>query len=383
MGRNRYPRVAVAMDFGGSMSKIIAKLLNHMWSLNMEPEVMTVSSESIEHYQSNKLGQAEPADRAWVKVGGEYYAVGFLARNQFLGNPGLNQLKYELAWLKVLAAVWVVKEKFGLGNQLKLALACLLPPGEYEDRDSFAQILAKSLASFETPSGQMNVTLEEFNCKPEGAGVFMLHRYKRKRELRRKVAAVVTVGYRNANVMVSRRGEVGEYQTTDLGMVKMVKGVMKRTSGQSLESLSTAIAKAGEEIAPEPLMKVLRSKDPIRAQEELASLREAIRVERQAYIKALTSRLGEILPNDLDEVVLAGGTADYVASALAHFLAKVQVFWHAEVEYPPDLDTDEMGSRLADVWCIYCYFMERLAQTKFFSASTSARSKSEKKVVVW
>ncbi len=112
MERNRHPRLALAIDFGSSMSKAIANVCNEVWSLNMEPEVMTVSSESIDHYQNNKLGQASPADRARVGIGKEYYAVGFFAPNRFLGNPGLKRLKYELATPKEPPAIWVIKEKY-------------------------------------------------------------------------------------------------------------------------------------------------------------------------------------------------------------------------------------------------------------------------------
>ena len=394
MGRKRNPIVIVVMDFGGSITKIVVYIDGQLWSLNMEPGVIEVTANLIEHYQQNKLGQASPQDRAWIQVGEQYYAVGFLASNRFLANAGLSRLKYERAWIKVLAALWVIKKKFDLPNQFKLALACLLPPGEYKDQENFEVLLREALASFVTPDGEMKVTLEEFNCKPEGAGIFMLHRLKRGRELKKVTAVVLMLGYRNASVMISHRGEVGKSITTDLGFVKLVEAVMRRTSGQTVERLATAISQSGEAIAPEPLKKILRTQAPERREEELSSLMEAIRAEREQFVEILKNWLREILPPLFDEVVLAGGTADYLSESLGEFFADSKMYWHAEVELPEGFDDDGLGNRLADVWCLYCYFQERLSAKKFLKPKRKAKQANstvavnplqveEKKIVIW
>jgi hypothetical protein len=90
----------------------------------------------------------------------------------------ISELKKNNATYKVLAAVWVLAQNYQLGNQLDLSLACFLPPGEYRDRENFQTQLETALKEFETPTGIFKVNLIDFNCKPEGAGVFMHHRRK-------------------------------------------------------------------------------------------------------------------------------------------------------------------------------------------------------------
>jgi hypothetical protein len=62
-----------------------------------------------------------------VSVEDQCYAVGYLAQSKFNGNPGLSSLKYERAFPKTLAAVWVAARELKLKNKLSAAIAILLP----------------------------------------------------------------------------------------------------------------------------------------------------------------------------------------------------------------------------------------------------------------
>ncbi|MBR8839183.1 MAG: ParM/StbA family protein [Stigonema ocellatum SAG 48.90 = DSM 106950] len=203
--------LTLALDFGGSATKIVyaTSLDQKARLLCMEPEVAVLGRESILEYEGGKLGSSDPENVAWVAVGEQYRAVGYLAQSRFYANAGLSELKYERAIYKTLAAIWVIKEKLQLGSRLGVAIAVLLPPGEYEDRERFEKMLRSSLAEYQTPTGRMSVSLKAFNCKPEGGGIYLVHRRKVGEVLKTRVCAIAMIGYRNASVLVSQRGVIG------------------------------------------------------------------------------------------------------------------------------------------------------------------------------
>lgn len=116
--------------------------------------------------------------------------------------------------------------------KFSVALACLLPAGEFKNRERFAAMLKASTANFLAPAGRISVSIELFDCRPEGSGIFLVHRLATLSSFKARVVGVVMVGYRNASVLGSHRGQLGDAVTSDLGFVRMVKSVMSRTSGQ-------------------------------------------------------------------------------------------------------------------------------------------------------
>lgn len=205
MGRQRKrnsPDLILTLDLGGSLTKgiYVDKSGEHR-AMCMEPEAIEIPKSSIDNYERNKFGDANPSDAAWVGTGDTYYAVGYLAATQFNANAGLNQLKVERAVPKVLAAVWVAASEMELGCELTLALAVLLPPGEYESREALERELTESLADYETPAGRFHVTLTRYDCKPEGGGTYLIYKRLHEASLSQNTTAVVMVGYRNASVL--------------------------------------------------------------------------------------------------------------------------------------------------------------------------------------
>lgn len=362
--KNRPPDLIIVLDFGGSLTKVIYMDKSGLPKpLCMEPEVIGVPKTSIENYERKKLGNSDFADSAWVGVGESYYAVGYLAASQFNGNAGLNQLKYERAYPKTLAAVWAVAQELGLKNKFSAAIAVLLPPGEYENAAGLERLIRRGLAAYETPTGVLNVSLEHFECKPEGGGVYLIHEFNNSAVLKRKTWAVVMVGYRNASVLVTARGQVNKRVTSNLGFVKLVEAVRDRTSGLALNRLAEAIALAGEQPNLKVLQPLLMSVTESGRRDELIELRSAIIECRLEYALSLKSWLREVLPRELDEVVLSGGTAQYLESELKDHFSGVTVNWNASIELPESLLSAELGNRLSDAYGMYQYFLNLLSQS--------------------
>jgi hypothetical protein len=364
--KNAEPDLALVLDFGGSLTKIIYRDKSGLPKvLCMEPEVLLVPKEAIRHYEATKLGTGTPANSAWVCVDEEScYVVGYLAKSQFNGNPGLHSIKYERAFPKTLAAVWAVASTQGLTKKKKLrvALAVVLPPGEHKNADQLKELITDGLAEFETPTGTINATLTNYDCKPEGGGVYLVHaKNQGKAVMATKTVAVVMVGYRNASILVANRGVVDQRETSALGFIKLVEQVKSRISTMADSArLAKAIALAGWEVRTEPLTPLAVSSVAEVRLEETRNLAEVITAARSQYVSSLTSWLRDTLPKDLDEVVLCGGTAYYLQEALVEHFHSVDIIWDASMELPEDLQTPELGKRMSDAYGIYQYFTSKV-----------------------
>ena len=358
------PLVVIALDFGGSGTKGIYSLheSSQAHSLFMEPEVGDITVESIKTYEQNLMGATEPENRAWVSVNGKTLAVGYLAQSKYYANAGLAELKYERAVYKTLAAIWVVKEKLKLPPKIRIALCVLLPPGEFENKVEFEQLVRTFSAEFLAGGIKMQVECVMFKCLPEGAGIFLSHQKRVGEALKQRVCAVAMVGFRNASVLISHRGIVSrEGKTSDLGMVRMVEKVVAATSGQTVERLTSAIASAGSDIDTRPLVRVLRQRSREGRTSELTTIVKAIRVARHEYVAALTSWLNQVVPLDVEEILFCGGTADYLKKELnSHYPATPCIF--SGLSVPKNVDKHSLGSRLADVYGAFLYFDERVKQ---------------------
>ena len=363
MGRkkkNLNPDLLVAIDFGGSATKVVAMIPGGQPILFwMTPEVIELDKDVIQEYEKNKWGEIEPEFCTWVGIKDKYAVVGHLAKVRFLANARLSQLKYELGVYKTLGVLFVLKEKLGLASNFNPALSCLLPPGEYPDADKFEQLLRDKLGLFETPSGALRVKMTHFDCKPEGAGVMSVHRSARGQILKHCVCVLLMMGYRNSSVLVSNRGALSKFQTSDFGMVKLVEGVMARTSGLDASLLPGAIFQAGDEVKSHALLSLVRSRERTRQQQELQEMREAITAARKEYLAAFKSWLSEVLPRKIDEVIFCGGTVDYLLEELkAFFSDDIRLYLHANLhkhEGLQSLANESWRGRFADVYGLFEY----------------------------
>ncbi|MEO1187319.1 MAG: ParM/StbA family protein, partial [Cyanobacteria bacterium J06636_27] len=206
---------------------------------------------------------------------------------------------------------------------------CLLPPGEFENRDSFYKNLQAILAGFITPTGKIQVKLTEFKCLPEGAGIYLAYQKKLGQQIKTKTIALVMVGYRNASVLISDKGIVSpDGKTSDLGMIRLLEKVVARTSGQDASQLAPAVVAAGNDISTTPLTKLLKSKKNVNKRHELMQIQKAIQLARSEYADVLTSWLDQVVPsNGVSEILFCGGTADYMRRELNSHYSGTPCLW--------------------------------------------------------
>ncbi|PAX57120.1 ParM/StbA family protein [Brunnivagina elsteri] len=355
LNREAYPEVILTLDFGGSGTKGIVQIRGGkptvLW---MEPAVIEANPIFLRD-KAHNLGNTYPENAAWVGIGEDYRAVGYLARTVYRATLGLKPRKYELAVYKTLAVVWTIAEKFKLLDSFSVSLALLLPPGEFEDSAFLKPMLKDALDEFDTPMGIMRVHLIGYECFPEGGGIYAMYCKNTGEAIRRKVIALVMLGYRNASAIVSRRGILNRGKTANLGMVRMVDLVMERTSGYESEELLEAIIAAGSEPKAQHFYHLCNSK--MNFNRQIEQIIFAVNSARDEYINSLANWLKEVLPtkNELDEVIICGGTADYLRDDLDAIFPVTPVVWHGGVEISKILNEQWLGNRLADVWALSVY----------------------------
>ncbi|NEO34590.1 MAG: ParM/StbA family protein [Symploca sp. SIO3C6] len=332
-------------------------------SFVMEAPVGAVSQELAKSYTDGNLSSAAPENIAWVAVGSECRAVGYLASSQFNAHIGLTGLKYEDAVYKALAAIWVISCRLQLESKFSIELAVMLPPGELNDSQQFFELLSHALKSYETPTGCLKVKLGTRQAFQEGSGICAMHCQKLGEAFSKRAIAYMMVGYRNASVLISARGAVGKGKTSDLGMVRMTELVQERTSGYNAARLTAAIAKADfNNLSRRHLLPLTRVRNLEQRQKEADQLIEAIKLARSDYAGMLTRWLTEVMPPDADELVFCGGTAEYLKPELRDYFSVYPQSWHGDIEVPQQLDCHGMGIRLADAYGAFCYFSSLFAE---------------------
>lgn len=352
------PDLTLAIDLGGSQTKAIASVFNKNdfpMLLCMEPEIADVSVVSIENYEKTKSGETDPENTCWVGIGEEYYAVGFLARNKYGGNSLLKQLKEENAVPKICGVLWVVSQKLKLMNKFTVSLAVLLPPSEYQDKERLETKLKQVLKRFNTPTGEIRVKLVDLNVVPEGVGIYLHRRNILGKNIKNCNLAVAMLGYRNASVQISNKGAVTPGVSNAFGMSWMLDDFVRRCSGLSKDDpyLIATVVAAGSECKPEVLATLSRRKSEVEVLAEGQDMSFALQISRDEYFRALVRWLLQEIPRDIDELILCGGTAEYLRSELEAYYSNVKLIWNGGVEIPPALDKVGMGVRLADVWALY------------------------------
>ena len=355
LNKNAFPEITLTLDFGGSGTKGIVQVAGAkptaFW---MEPAVIEANRTSLA-FQTRNLNNAYPENTAWVGVGEDYRAVGYLARSSYGATLFLRPRKFELAVYKTLAAVWVIKQKYKLPESFQISLALLLPPGEFEDSALLKPMLKDALIEFDTPTGILNASLVGYECFPESAGIYAMYCKNTGEAIRRKVIAIVMLGYRNASMIISRRGILNRGKTTNLGMAKMVEKVMERTSGLEVEQLTQAIVNAAFELKPQHFYSICTSSS--HQNSDVEKIISAVSTSRAEYVVTLANWLKEVLPhpNELDELIICGGTADYLRTELDEMFPVTPIEWHGGIEIPQSLNEKWLGNRLADVWALSVY----------------------------
>ena len=338
------PKLFLCVDPGGSQTKIIYQLTRDKKPryLLMPPEVEQIKESNLKRYleKESSMSNPSPIRQAYLKVKDRTFVVGYFA-SKFDPEDRLQEIKYENALYKTLAAVGVIVEQNNLNPQkISLQLAILLPWNEYEDRSKFYNKLKEYLSDFVFRGLSYSVQLDKFICRPEGGGLAAIHTRKKGSDWQQdKKLGILMFGHRNITALCFEYGEL----TGDsplIGFSKFLDNVISRTSGLDRDRIASAIFKELESertnkysssnraehnfypewIESSAIKELANAKDSSLRMAEIADVCQAIEVATQEYWTTVSKWLKRVFPDDLDSVVISGGASRFLEPDLEkHF----------------------------------------------------------------
>ncbi len=355
------PWVVGSFDLGGSHSRGIVQIYpgGVPIVLAMQPEVADVSKKSIAHHSF----QLVRLDSTWVGIGDEYYVLGALALDAFAGTAALKEMKYHYGLPKLAGLLWLAGHYLGLNQPKEAFTQLLLPPGEIADGKSLGKTLALSLKKgIATPTGELKVKLRHFLAVPEGSGIMAYRRRSLGLEFDNKNIGLLMLGYRNASFILSAKGNAAKSESTDLGMSWLVQQFVERTAvGLSKDDLrlAKALVKANNGDI-NALRSISRKATDKGIESDLKLFKSILPSVRDDYCRALIRWVRNLA--FLDEVLICGGTAEFVRTQLTEHFQKesIPIVWNGGVVIPKSLDTQCLGERLADVWASHVSYVRML-----------------------
>lgn len=373
------PDLTLTFDPGSSLSKVIYQLPDGKPRLLlMEPEVIELSSSSIDAYLHTRgnLGVTRPEDDVWLQCSGsqQCQVVGYLAR-QFLAAVRMNEVKYERALYKIMAAVGAIAQQTDLPRRFSVAISALLPYSEYQNAQRLQQLLKQQIRNYSFRGNRLQVKLETFECRPEGGGLAMARVAQNGAEwFQQQTLAVLMFGHRNTSLLLFERGKLAIGNTTNLGFYQLVDKVLKRTAGQSADSLTSAVYAVGHDISPDhpQIQALVKTRSPTEQQLEREQIATAIQTAREEYWSRLKDWLDAVLPG-VTEVILSGGAALYLHDELEAYFNRTPTYWGTDLQrqlqellgldYRSNRpDAEALAFRLIDAFGMYCDFVEQLAE---------------------
>lgn len=362
-------KLMISSDQGSSASKTLYQVNNGRTGVVvMEPQILTLPQSSIDSYKDSRgaLNNALPEHDAWLsfkKTADDCMVLGHLAK-QFHGTPNLTQLKFEQGAAKLMAIIGAIIQKEGLDPDIEVAVATLLPFGEYTNRNRFKEQFQREAKNYYFRNQKINIYTDEFKCLPEGAGFIASYARKHGEDwfAQRKIV-VLMCGHRNTSLLVFDKGSLThESQTTGLGFIKLVDSVMQRSSLDHAELLTQAICNMGTQITSDhpSLRMLLKSFYPENFQREAESLVAVIETAIEEYWALLANWLESAVPRQLDEMIIAGGGAYYFKDRFDQFLGWAEPAWNADEcsehlqhllsHYP---DSGSLFVRFRDVYALH------------------------------
>jgi predicted nucleotidyltransferase len=228
--KQKVPHLLLAVDFGASATKAIGSLVGteDCITLAMSPHCVEVDDRSLLTPDPD-FGEHQ----SWVTIEGKSYALGNLATTKFNSSLKVKPLKFTSAVQKACAVISIFAQKFRLPERFELSLTFVLPPAEWDHKQTIAARLKAAVKDLITPRGRIKPKLLSLSPFPEGMGVLL------GQELNLKEIATITVvmvGFRNTSIFMANYGSVNGSQTSDLGFHNLLKEIAGKT-GYRIEDL--------------------------------------------------------------------------------------------------------------------------------------------------
>lgn len=367
-------RIVVSLDLGSSLVKALYKVGEHgrLGAIAMDSQILPLPLESIQSYKDGAGGfnASLPEDDAWLtfkKRADNGIVLGHLAK-QFKASAKLKQLKYEQATPKLMAVIGSIIQRECLDTaEVEIIASVLLPYGEFSNREQFEKEFTKESRNYYFRNQKINVDIDTLNCFPEGCGLIAnLTRSRGEGWFAKRTVVVLMCGHRNISLIVFDRGAMSRAsQTTDLGFIRLVESVIQKTSLIDVEAITKGVYEVGDDVSPskDALRVLIRSQDPSNYDAEAQQLSDAIKAAKKEYWALVQDWLNSAMPDRVDELIIAGGAAQYLKKDLDNFLGWAEPSWSSSQVSEELLslfssfpEQDTLAMRFKDVYALYSAF---------------------------
>jgi hypothetical protein len=406
--KQKVPHLLLAIDFGASATKAIGSLVGteDCITLSMSPHCVEVDDSSL-LTPNPDFGEHQ----SWVTIEGKSYALGNLATTKFNSSLKVKPLKFTSAVQKACAVISIFAQKFRLPERFELSLTFVLPPAEWDHKQTIAARIKAAVKDLITPRGRIKPKLLSLSPFPEGMGV-LLGQGLNLKEI--ATITVVMVGFRNTSIFMANYGSVNGSQTSDLGFHNLLKEVAGKTGyriedliepvfnynyfkkqiathtrqivdcEQSLRDFSGFDYNRREQLKLEletfnrkltefqieselvfnPLLKN-SGEDRVA---EVDMLISAIEKENISYLVRVKDWLSEMMPSRADLILLGGGTVEYLDEDFQSFLqskivekSRAKLRTHLTINIPKGIKFSSVSKeRFADIYSLWHWVNSRL-----------------------
>lgn len=345
------PHLIVSIDPGASSIKVVGSMVGDdiCHPLTIEPYCLEISNPTPNRdFDENSV---------WVKLGLRSYALGNLAIAKYDCPLEIKPLKIQSIVPKICAAIAVMHRKLGLPEKFDLSISAVLPPGEFTYATDLKTMLSKAFRKIVTPAGTLKPTLRSMSVYPEGFGVMSWHR-KVGRMAHGKDIGVIMLGFRNASVIFSRKGQLTKPKSSMYGLHAVLEKISAMSGGNYAEAELVVPVWRYLIDGDESGFKRVATSD---FDMEMSKIRPAIHEAMIEYRRNLEVWLKGAM-QQTDVVVLCGGNADYVGEKLNLFLEQYvgelpsgyPIFRHIGASsIPTEIIETGMPNRYLDIYCLW------------------------------
>ena len=369
MPRTAKPHFIIAVDFGGSRTKIFYQHRSGQPQLlTMQPEAIIATRDSLEQYGRTPAGRMSQTlgltSFCWVQLLDEkgqpdeskIGAVDHLGAQIALYNT-LNVAKNEKALYKLLGAVWVIQQKligegYKIPDDFGVAVRCLLPSDEASlVKDFQRRVTSAFTQGFMTPSGMVQPQLWGFECEPEGLGVArsFLAKHPEYRD-----ATVFMLGHRNATAVLIRGGRPKTFRTSNLGF-RACLDMLHGAHGVSTERLMEVAFEARMKDDFYPYYRVTSYSDPDLKEKAGLELCREFSKANHAYYERLKNWIDDVLSDDKSTaIVFCGGGVNALGPLLDDCRPDLDHYFDYGINIPDSIEVrPEYVNRLEDIYSVF------------------------------
>jgi hypothetical protein len=173
------------------------------------------------------------------------------------------------------------------------------------------------------------VNLNMFVCVPEGGGHVLARGEKLGAALGNQKVATIMLGYRDVSVVLFDNGAISGV-TERLGMARMLQLVESRTFDQTAtreraQRLLETIHQVGKDIKPKNFLHLALTRQVESRLDEATQIAEAVKYARNEQWKAIAKFINDVVPCDIQEASIGGGTYDYYRTELVRLMNKLRL----------------------------------------------------------